>query len=86
MNIKTRKVITNKANEKASSNRLLKVDFSPELNGSYRIKFSKEYSGAGFAVLLKGGMFHRFPDGFVVTKEHCRLLDEENIPYSLVEN
>ena len=86
MNVKKRKVIAHKIGEKISSNGMVKIDFKPELNGTYLIKFPKEYSGAGFAVLLKGGMFHRFPDGFVVTKNHCKLLDEEKVPYVLVEN
>jgi hypothetical protein len=60
--------------------------FEPELNGTHRIKFAQKYLNAGFAVLLKGGMFHRFTDAFVVTEKHCKLLDEAKIPYKILSN
>ena len=59
----------------------LGTEFSPNLNGTYHIRFRKENSSAGFKVLIKGGMFHRLPDGFVVTRKHMDLLKEENVPY-----
>lgn len=86
MTEKKRNNVTHKTIGQSGLNRKVQIDFSPSLNGTYRIKFPKEYSSAGFTVLLKGGMFHRFPDGFVVTKKHTELLDEEKVPYSFVKD
>jgi len=63
-----------------------KVDFKPSLNGTYTITFEKAAENAGFTVLLKGGLFHTFPEGYVITKRHRDLLEKEGIPYKIVKH
>ena len=62
-----------------------KVEFRPNLNGTYTINFDEAGENAGFTVLLQGGLFHTFPDGYVVTKRHLELLKDAKIPYKIVE-
>jgi len=61
------------------------ISFNPSQNGSYLIRFSKQNSKAGFKVLLKGGMFHRVPEGFVVYPKHKELLVKEEVPFEVVK-
>lgn len=61
------------------------VEFNPSLNGIQRIKFDKANSGAGFKVLLQGGMFHRLSEGYVVTNRHVDLLRKAGIPFDFLK-
>ncbi len=64
-----------------------KVDFKPELNGTYTIEFSDAAAkSAGYAILLKGGLFHRFPEGYVINKTHKKLLEDAEIPFKIVKS
>lgn len=64
-----------------------KVDFKPELNGTYTIEFPDAAAkSAGYAILLKGGLFHRFPEGYVINKTHKKLLEEAEIPFKIVKS
>lgn len=70
--------------KKKTSHKKYEVKFEPQLNGTYTINFPKEAENAGFAVLLQGGLFHTFPEGYVISKQHLKLLDEQDIPYQEV--
>lgn len=60
------------------------ISFNPSRNGSYTIRFSEENTEAGFKVLLKGGMFHRVPEGYVIYPKHKELLKKEGVPFEPV--
>lgn len=78
--------ISDKNLKKRSNVKKYEVDFSPQLNGTYTITFEKAAENAGFTVLLKGGLFHTFPEGYVVSKHHLELLKNEEIPYNVVKH
>lgn len=87
MSVKRSSTVTVGANTKAKSIKVISaedISFNPSRNGSYTIRFSDENSKAGFKVLLKGGMFHRVPEGFIIYPKHKQLLKDEKVPFDLI--
>ncbi|MFN0278838.1 MAG: hypothetical protein ACKVRN_09570 [Pyrinomonadaceae bacterium] len=82
---KSEKKIARATQRSKATPKRLAIDFHPSLNGTYKVRFDERSLDAGFAVLLKGGLFHRFPDGFVITKNHLDLLKDEEIPFKIVK-
>ena len=73
------------SNHKLNAASVPTIEFQPQLNGSYRVRFADAYKKQGFAVLSKGGMFHCFfPGIYLITAHHRQLLEESGVPFEVI--